>query len=203
MTMLERFTEAARASVKDAWKIAADAGSPGVGEEHLLGALLAQPDCTAVAALTGLGLGPDQHRALLDECRDFRRRGGIGRADAEALRGLGIEVDEIIDRVEQIWGEGALLEPVAAQATGRGRWKRGTPAASSGPGRLPWRPESKRVLETALRQALDLGSKRVGSEHLLLGLLIREGVVREVLTARGITALRVRALIPPNAEPSA
>jgi len=202
MTMLERFTEPARAAVKDAWKIAAAAGAPGVGEEHLLGALLAQSDCTAVALLTGCGLGPDQHQAVLEECRDFRRRGGIGRAEAEALRGLGIEVDEIIDRVEQIWGEGALLEPVAAQATSRGRWKRGMPAASAG-GRLPWRQETKQVLETALRQALDLGCKRVGSEHLLLGLLIREGVVREVLTAREITVLRVRALIPPKVEPTA
>ena len=195
MTMLERFTEAARKAVKDATITAMNTHASGVGEEHLLGAILAQPDCTAVAVLTGCGLGPEQHQQLLDECRDFRRRGGIGRAEAEALRGLGIEVDEIIDRVEQIWGEGALLEPVAAPAAGR--WRRG-PAL-----RPLWRPEAKQALETALRQALDLGCKKIGSEHLLLGLLIRDGVVREVLTAHGITSLQVRALIPPRVEPTA
>ena len=195
MTMLERFTTAARKAVKDATVTALDTGAPGVAEEHLLAALLAQPDCTAVALLTGCGLGPEQHPQLLAECREFRRRGGIGRAEAEALRGLGIEVDEIIDRVEQIWGEGAL-EP--ASAPSGGRWKRGGPAL-----RPLWRPEAKRALETALRQALDLGCKKIGSEHLLLGLLINEGVVREVLTAHGITPLQLRALLPRGVAPTA
>ncbi|QMU68677.1 Clp protease N-terminal domain-containing protein [Streptacidiphilus sp. P02-A3a] len=202
MTMMERFTDAARRATRSAHGIARTEGAPAVGEEHILAAILAQRDCTGVALLTGCGLGRDQHRAVLDECREFRRRGGIGRAEAEALRGLGIEVDEIVDRVEQIWGEGALQEPVAAPPAIRSRWKRGGSATPTAP-RLPWRPESKRVLETALRQALDLGCKRVGTEHLLLGLLIRDGVVREVLTARDINPLQVRALLPPGAEPTA
>jgi len=113
---------------------------------------------------------------------------------------MGIEVDEIVDRVEQIWGEGALLEPVAPASAGR--WKRGA-SVRAAVARPPWRTESKRALETALRQALDLGCKRIGSEHLLLGLLIRDGVVREVLTTRGLTPLKVRALIPPGVEPTA
>ena len=198
MIMLERFTTAARKAVKDTGDLARADGSPAVAEEHLLGAVLAVSDCTAVALLAGCGVGPGQHPAVLAECRDFRRRGGIGRAEAEALRGLGIEVDRIIDRVEQIWGEGALLEPAAAEAGGRGRRKRGgshDPRAHAAGGRLPWRPETRRILETALRQAVDLGSRNVGTEHILLGLLIREGCVRDVLTARGVTALRVRTLI--------
>ncbi len=199
MTMMERFTDAARRAVRSAHGIARMEGAPAVGEEHVLAALLAQRDCTAVALLTGCGLGRERHQQLLGECREFRRRGGIGRAEAEALRSLGIEVDEIVDRVEQIWGEGALQEPVPAPA--RNRWKRGT-AAPARP-RLPWRPETKRMLETALRQALDLGCKHVGTEHLLLGLLIRDGVVREILTAHAITPLQLRALLPPGAEPTA
>ena len=187
MTMMERFTDAARRAVRSAHGIARMEGAPAVGEEHVLAALLAQRDCTAVALLTGCGLGRERHQQLLGECREFRRRGGIGRAEAEALRSLGIEVDEIVDRVEQIWGEGALQEPVPAPARPR----------------LPWRPETKRMLETALRQALDLGCKHVGTEHLLLGLLIRDGVVREILTAHAITPLQLRALLPPGAEPTA
>jgi ATP-dependent Clp protease ATP-binding subunit ClpA len=200
MIMLERFTTAARKVVKDAAVTAQNAHAPGVGEEHLLGAVLAQPDCTAVALLTGCGIGPDQYEQLLSDCRDFRRRGGIGRAEAEALRGMGIEVDEIVDRVEQIWGEGALLEPVAPAPAGR--WRRGASVRVAAL-RPPWRTEAKQALETALRQALDLGCKRIGTEHLLLGLLIRDGVVREVLTARGLTPLQVRALIPRGVEPTA
>jgi ATP-dependent Clp protease ATP-binding subunit ClpA len=205
MTMLDRFTTAARKAVKAAGDTARAAGAPAVGEEHLLGGVLDQPDCTAVALLARCGVGPDQHADVLAECRDYRRRGGIGRAEAEALRGLGIEVDEIIDRVEQIWGEGALVEPVPAEAAGRGRWKRGPARGPQRPatgGRVPWRPESRRVLETALRQALDLGSRTVGSEHLLLGLLLREGVAREVLTARGVTALHIRTLVQADGRES-
>lgn len=199
MTMLERFTTAARKVVKDAVVTTQKTGAPAVGEEHLLGAMLAQPDCTAVALLTGCGIGPDQYEQLLAECRDFRRRGGIGRAEVEALRSMGIEVDEIVDRVEQIWGEGALLEPVAPAPAGR--WRRASVLAVTT--RPPWRTESRQALETALRQALDLGCKWIGTEHLLLGLLIRDGVVREVLTARGVTPLQIRALIPPRVEPTA
>ena len=195
--MLERFTPRARMSVKDAVDTARSGGAPAVGEEHLLAALLAQPDSTAVALLTRAGLGPDRHAELLAECREIRRRGGIGREDAEALRGLGIEVDRIIDRVEEIWGENALLEPVPAQPSGRGRWRR-TPAA---PNRLPWRPEVRKVLEAAVREAQDQRADAIGTGHLLLALVTAQGVTRDVLTAHGLTPLTLRALQRP--EPGA
>lgn len=187
MTMMERFTTTARQAVVNAVEAARAAQAPAVGDEHLLAGLLEQPDSTAVRLLAEAGCGPDQHPALLAECRDYRRRGGIGRAEAEALRGLGIEVDEIIDRVEQVWGEGALSEPVPAGPANRRGRKRGVGS------RLPWRPETRKALEISLRQALDLRSKSIGDEHLLLGLLITQGAVKEVLTARGITSLDIRA----------
>ena len=198
--MLERFTPPARQAVVDTQVTAMAAGAGTVGEEHLLEGLLRQPDCNAATLLVQCGCGPDDHAAVLQECRDFRRRGGIGRAEAEALRGLGIEVDEIIDRVEEIWGKDALLEAVPAEPAGRARRKRG--AAVAGRSRLTWRTEAKRVLETSLRQALDLKSKTIGTEHILLALLIRDGVVREVLTARGITSLHVRSLIQSGSAPT-
>ena len=41
-------------------------------------------------------------------------------------------------------------------------------------GHIPFTPRTKKILELALREALDLGSDYIGTEHLLLG-LIREG----------------------------
>lgn len=189
--MLERFTPRARQSVKGAVETARSGGAPAVGEEHLLAALLAQSDSTAVALLTRSGLGPDRHAELLADCREIRRRGGIGREDAEALRGLGIEVDRIIDRVEEIWGENALLEPVPSAPAGRGRWRR----TAADPRRLPWRPEVRHVLEAAVREAQERRAGTIGTAHLLLALLTTHGVTRDVLTAHGLTPLALRALL--------
>ena len=50
------------------------------------------------------------------------------------------------------------------QATSRaGQW--------SPPGHIPFTPRAKKVLEMALREALQLGANFIGTEHLLLGLL--------------------------------
>jgi ATP-dependent Clp protease ATP-binding subunit ClpC len=42
------------------------------------------------------------------------------------------------------------------------------------PGHIPFTPRAKKVLELSLREALQLGHDRIGTEHILLG-LIREG----------------------------
>jgi ATP-dependent Clp protease ATP-binding subunit ClpC len=49
-------------------------------------------------------------------------------------------------------------------------------------------PRFKKVLELALREALELGASGIGTEHLLLG-LIREGggVGAEVLGREGVS----------------
>jgi ATP-dependent Clp protease ATP-binding subunit ClpA len=201
MTMFERFTQPARRATREAGTTAAAAKATEVAPEHVLAGLLSQPECNAAELLARCGCGPDQHAEVLLECRDYRRRGGIGRAEAEALRGLGIQVDEIIDRVEEIWGEGALQEPAPLEPVGRMRRRRGQTGRSTVGNRMPWGVEAKGVLEASLRQALDLKSTSIGSEHLLLALLIREGAVREVLTGRGITPLHVRALIQAGDAP--
>lgn len=50
----------------------------------------------------------------------------------------------------------------------------GASAQSPVTGHIPYTPRSKRVLELALREALQLGHNYVGTEHMLLG-LVREG----------------------------
>jgi ATP-dependent Clp protease ATP-binding subunit ClpA len=48
------------------------------------------------------------------------------------------------------------------------------PAGTGSVGSAPFTPRTKKVLELSLREALQLGHKYIGTEHLLLG-LVREG----------------------------
>ena len=54
----------------------------------------------------------------------------------------------------------------------------------------------KKALELALREARHLGHGSIGTEHLLLGMVREgEGVAAEILSARGATPRRVRAVV--------
>ncbi|CAO5258941.1 Clp protease N-terminal domain-containing protein [Frankia sp. AgKG'84/4] len=64
-------------------------------------------------------------------------------------------------------------------------------------GHIPFTPRAKKVLEKALREALALRTKHVGTEHLLLGLLeINEGLAVTLLrdAAVDVDALRLRVI---------
>ena len=70
-----------------------------------------------------------------------------------------------------------------------------TLAAPGGPGQgsPPFTPRAKKVLELALRDALQLGADYIGTEHLLLGLLREgEGVGAQILSSLGVTLSEVR-----------
>jgi ATP-dependent Clp protease ATP-binding subunit ClpC len=63
-------------------------------------------------------------------------------------------------------------------------------------GYIPFTPRAKTVLELALREALQLGHKYIGTEHILLGLVREgEGVAAQVLEKRGATMDRVRQTV--------
>ena len=107
--------------------------------------------------------------------KSLRRKGGLTKADAEALRGLGIDVDQVIDSVEQSLGTGAL------RSGGRRRWFG-----------MPLDPAFKKALESSLREARDLGHNFLGNEHLVLALLQGKGIVAEVLAERGVEYAEIR-----------
>jgi len=90
---------------------------------------------------------------------------------AKALTALGISLAATRQAVEDIIG-------------------RGMQAPS---GHIPFTPRSKKVLELSLREALQLGSDYIGTEHILLG-LIREGdgVAAQVLVSSGVDLNRAR-----------
>ncbi|MEV0676653.1 Clp protease N-terminal domain-containing protein [Actinosynnema sp. NPDC050436] len=166
----ERFTRGARQAVQDAVKEAQVASAGEIGPEHLLLALLGTP------VLASFDVARDEVEAAL---RDARRKGGLSSADAEALRGLGIDVDEIVASVERSFGEGAL-----AGSAKRRRWPFG--------GHLPFTPAAKRTLVRGLAEARDLGHGSLGEEHLVLALLSGKGLAAEVLEARGVRYADVR-----------
>ncbi|WP_097866042.1 Clp protease N-terminal domain-containing protein [Streptomyces sp. rh34] len=185
--MFERFTRGARATVKGAVGQAERGGADSVTEEHLLLALLEQEGGRASFAVTALGLR-DRRASLEASFAGARRRGGLTKADTDALAGIGIDIGAIVSRVEGAHGEGAL-------ATGRGghRWWWS--------GHRPFTPGAKTVLEKSLRVALGRGDRFIGEEHLLLALTAMPGVVADVLAEHGATYATVqRALYGPGAD---
>ncbi|WP_256105603.1 Clp protease N-terminal domain-containing protein [Streptomyces sp. ODS05-4] len=187
--MFERFTSAARAVVKGAVAHAERSGSGTVTEEHLLLSLLDREGTPAAAALARLGVSARREQVAAG-LADAARRAGLTRADAEALAGLGIDVTEIVARVEAVHGAGAL------RADRRGRPRRS--------GHRPFTTEAKAVLERSLRVALGRGDRHIGDEHLLLALAARPGPVADVLTEHGADyAALDRALGASDGPPGA
>ncbi|MGW9300233.1 Clp protease N-terminal domain-containing protein [Streptomyces cyaneofuscatus] len=184
--MFERFTQGARATVKGAVAQAERVEAGSVTEEHLLLALLELEGSRASFALAALGLSG--RRASLDASfTEARRRGGLTKADTEALAGIGIDVGAIVDRVEGAHGEGAL-----AADRGSRRWWSGHRAFT---------PGAKSILEKSLRVALGRGDRFIGEEHLLLALTAAPGTVADVLAEHGATYATVhRALYGPEAD---
>jgi ATP-dependent Clp protease ATP-binding subunit ClpC len=102
---------------------------------------------------------------------------------ALALDALGISLEDARRDIEEIIGQG--------------------PAAPTG--HIPFTPRAKKVLELALREALQLGHNYIGTEHILLGLIREgEGVAAQVLQKLGADLARVREavveLIPGSSE---
>lgn len=179
--MFERFTKSARGVVKGAAGQAQRAGADSVTEEHMLLALLDQDGTRSSLAFASLGIA-GHREAVARSLADARRRGGLSKADQEALAGIGIDVTEIVSKVEETHGEGALQ-------SGRGA-RRGLLT-----GHRPFTPQAKAILEKSLRVALGRGDRHIGDEHLLLALTAQPGAVADVLTEYGATYTAVeRAL---------
>jgi ATP-dependent Clp protease ATP-binding subunit ClpA len=151
--MFERFTAEARMTVSGAYEEARSLGHDFIGTEHLV-----------IAGSEFAGLDAEELRAEVGANRD-----------AEALATLGIDLDEVRDRVESAFGEGALS----------GRRQCG--------GRLPFTKRSKKAMELALREAIRAGDREIGTRHVLLGVLREgDGLGARLLAAHGVTVDRLR-----------
>jgi ATP-dependent Clp protease ATP-binding subunit ClpC len=124
-------------------------------------------------------LAPDEARGLVHSYIGtehlllglLRQEQGVG---ARVLDSLDVTFVEVRTRVARIVGRG---DAVAS-------------------GQIPFTPRAKKVLELALREALALGHRDIGTEHLLLG-LVREnqGVVARILVDFQLTACDVAASV--------
>ncbi|SFB00302.1 Clp amino terminal domain-containing protein, pathogenicity island component [Amycolatopsis marina] len=175
--MFERFTRDARVAVIDAQEHAVRLRTERIEPEHLLLALLD----SSGGVLGELGVEP---ASLADELAKMRRRGGISASDVAALESFGIDVERIVERVEQVHGENALA---AAGRPRRRRW--------FGSDHIPFADEAKRALELTLSEALELGHKHIGAEHLLLALTTMPGPVADILRAHGVDHAAVRQVL--------
>jgi ATP-dependent Clp protease ATP-binding subunit ClpA len=150
--MFDRFTTAARSVMVRSEQEARELGHPVILSGHML------------LALSSDGIG----RRVLARA-GFRRNiavrrfaDGIGERlctlnddDAESLRTFGIDLDEIRHDVQSAFGTGAV--------------NRNDPRRNVR--RPPFSAESKRALESALREAIRLADTYIGTEHLLLGVV--------------------------------
>jgi ATP-dependent Clp protease ATP-binding subunit ClpA len=109
-------------------------------------------------------------------------RAGEGGA-AAVLHGFGVELDTVRAAVEHTIGRGDRLVV----------------------GEVSLAPRVRKVIELAVEQARRLGNNYVGTEHLLLGIVIEgEGVAAGVLEALGVDLGAVRArLLQALASPEA
>jgi len=191
--MFERFTPAARQVVVRGQEDARAFRHLWLGTEHLLLGVLAQPEAPGVSALTDLGVTLNAGRETLSQ---LVGKGGLCESDADALRTLGIDLDEVRKRAEASFGPGALDHDPRRRARRRRPWRRGRcePAAVSG--HLPLMPRAKRALERAAREAATLGDGHIGVEHLLLGLLDpRSNMAVELLRHVGADPEVIRARV--------
>jgi ATP-dependent Clp protease ATP-binding subunit ClpA len=177
--VFERFTAQARSVVTLAQQEARELGHPNIGTRHILLAILGEPDSAGARALGALGIDGSEVR---DEIRrSNRERSTFSEEDADALRSVGVDLDEVRRRVEEAFGPGALERSTSG---GRG----------VGVSHIPFTARSKKTLELALREAIHLGHRSIGTEHLLLGLERDETCsAATILAARGADRERVRA----------
>ena len=150
-------------SCGDARDEARSEGQRPIGTEHLLLALLADGDSLAARVLAEAGLRADDLRARVRRHteRGRRPRRRRRRRPARDRHRPGRHRDPI----EESFGPDALREaaPAPRRRWGRRRYAGGT-----------FSPRAKKVLELALREALRLRHRHIGTEHILLGVL-REG----------------------------
>jgi ATP-dependent Clp protease ATP-binding subunit ClpA len=177
--VFERFTDPARRVVVLAQEETRARGDDRIGSEHLLLGVCRATDTHGAALLAARGVTVRVVES------DLAAGAPPDIPDRDALAGVGIDLDEVRDRVEEAFGPGALESTRSAGARRRRRR-----------GHIPFDRGAKKVLELALREAIRRGDRSIGTEHVLLGLLHRDtGRAATVLHARGVTLAGMRAAL--------
>ncbi|MFD5088011.1 Clp protease N-terminal domain-containing protein [Kitasatospora sp. NPDC058406] len=187
--MFERFTEGARRVVGRAGQESAELRHGHVGTEHLLLAVLTEPEDPAARVLIEAGLDHEEAR------RAVRRLLGEG-DDAQALASIGVDLDAVREAVESVFGAGALDAPPEGGSRRRG-WFRSDGRA----GRRPFGARARKAIELSLRESLRLKSGHIAVGHLLLGVVREgEGLGARVIAAHGLDPVAVRRAVEVGLE---
>jgi len=158
-----RLTPDGRTVVDLAFAEARELDHPCMAGEHLFLGLLRHGTSPAAELLRARGLDLDSARA------GVRRAGpalGPGASPAAALRALGIDADEVRQRLEASFGADALCA-AEHRVRRRPRWRGGHPRPSP----LCVYLLAKRAMAIAAGFAADRGDAEIGPQHLLYGVL--------------------------------
>ena len=186
--MFEKFTRQARQLVVGAQEEARELGHGWIGTEHLLLAALRQPGDPGAATLVRLGVTAEECRTAVKGVVG-QEGGALDEQDAEALKALGIDLDEIRRRAEGAFGSGALDVPAEDPAEKRrrpfplGRRRDRDGADAPGKGHIPFTARAKKALELALREAVARKDRHIGVEHVVLALLRSDDNITAALFA--------------------
>ena len=172
--MFERFAKDAREAVVHAQDEARTQGAPRIGPEHVLLGAVRTPDTVAAQALGRLGV---THATLLAAVRT-RPTDTI---DADALAGIGVDLEAVRAQVEASFGPGALDA---------------APGQTPGKGHLPFDAAAKKLLEISLREAVRYKHRRIDSGHLLLAAVRSDDTAAyRALTTLGVGPATVREAV--------
>ncbi|WGW10585.1 Clp protease N-terminal domain-containing protein [Saxibacter everestensis] len=168
--MFERFTTDARAIVVAAQETAREIGSHNIDSRYLLLGLFDTNDSTTQALNDCVDNFDDARTRLLD------RLAGSG-LDGDALASLGIDLSEVTERADAVFGSGALT------------------SSRSPKGRIRFSQDAKKCLELALREAIRLKGSSIGTRHILLGMLRAECPARSELLRENVDVAALRSTL--------
>ena len=178
--MFERFTASARGTVVRAQQEAVDAGDRHIGTEHVVVAL-AQDDGVAGAVLRDAGVTA----ASLRRWRAGGRRRQRRPVSTPTRSGASGSTSTTCGAGSRRRSAPARWTTSPNEPVGR-RW--------GGNKHIPFTRRAKKSLERGLRQAIMLGDTRIGSEHLLLGVLDEgSGLGVRMLRDEGVDLAQLRA----------
>jgi len=144
-----------------------------IGTEHVLQALVRDPDGALAGLLARLGVPAAATDAALAPWLEPRSTAAI---DGQALATLGIDLEAVREHLDRAFGAGALERTRS--------------------GCLPVTPRLKMALVAALDHA---AGGTLGDEQMLLGMLdVPDSVGARVLRGLGVTDERLRAIADPR-----
>ena len=174
--MFERFTTAARDVTVRAQTESRSLGSPAIGTEHLLLALTDDAADLGAPALASMGI---TRAEVLAGIAEVDTPDVFSQQDADALRAVGIDVDAVLERISQTFGQDALERARRA-------------GAGSRRGHRSFGKDAKEALRCALQEGVRQRTRQLDDGAILVGVVEAEGTATRILASHGVGLADVR-----------